>query len=366
MRKQALIFVALMIGLSLPAWAATVRVKANGTPLRAKALADSEVVLRLDQGAVLELVDVERDWYQVRDPRSRKEGFVLSSLVELLPGDSSQAAGVGRLATSQKRPPPKPAARPLPGQWRDKGFLTVSGAFQGQGNAFGYSFSPAEYAYAEQAHINANYPTAAGPAFDAGAGVRVWHNLALGAALSFFSRSSAVSVDGTVPHPLYVNRDRTVSGTFDGDRSETGAHVQATWVVPAGRRTFVSVAGGPSFIEIKQSIATGINLSTVYPYDTTTLTSTRTSTVSKLAIGVNAGVDVAYFFTRSVGVGGLVRYAWAPATLQTPGGSVDTTAGGVQAGVGLRVRLAPGPTPAKPPAKGPARAPAPPPPPVKK
>lgn len=376
MRRKTLLFVALMIGLSLPAWAATVRVKANGTPLRAKATADSEIVARLDQGAVLELLDVARDWYKVRDPRTKKEGFVAGALVDLVPSDSSAAPaaspGKGATTTPGTAQKPagavlKPAPPPKPGEWRDKGFVALNGLFQGAGTAFGYTFSPPEFAYAEQAHISTHHPLKAGPGFDAAAGMRVRGNLAVGAGLSVFSRSSTVNVDGTVPHPLYVNRDRPVSGTFDSPRTEVGLHLQATWVVPAGRRMLVSFAGGPSYLQVKQAIASGINLATVYPYDTTAVTGARTNTVSKGGIGFNAGVDVGYFLTRNIGVGGMVRFTRASLKLDTPGGTTNTNAGGVQAGIGLRLRLTPpGPkTPAKPPAKGPAKAPAPPPP-VKK
>ena len=365
MRNRTLLVLALVLGLALSADAATVRVKANGTPLRATASADGEILVRLNQGVLLDLVDVARDWYKVRDPQSKKEGFVLASLVELVPGGATTPPGPASAAKGQAAPPAggKSAAptRPLPpakpGEWRDNGFVTVSGLFQATGTTFGYSFSPAEYAYAEQARINTHHPLDSGPALDLGGGMRVWRNMAVGATLSVFSESSVVDVDGTVPHPLYLNRDRAVTGTFASPRTEVGLHMQASWVMPVGRRTLVSLGGGPSYMHVKQAIADGINLSTVYPYDTSAVTGARTATVSTGRIGFNAGGDASYFVTRTIGVGGMVRFSRASVPLKTAGGKVSTNAGGLQAGVGVHVRLMPrGPkvppkVPPKPPVK---------------
>jgi hypothetical protein len=359
MRKTLLLVVTGLLVLSLPAWAATLRVKTNRTPIRSGPGTDTAIVALVSQGDDLELIDVIPEWYKVRDPRSGKVGFVLATLVEMLPGSGAGGRSVGQPA---KGGPPRPAGapgRPLPpgpGEWRDRAFVAVSGGYQVAAPSFSYSFSPAEFAYAEKAHVNAHYAPEAAIAFEGGAGVRVWKNLAVGAMVSVFSKSTPVSVDGTVPHPLYLNRDRSITGTFSAARQDTAAHVQATWVVPVGRHVLLSIAGGPSYFYVSQDIADGINLSTVYPYDTTEVTGARTSRASKGRLGFNAGADVAFYFTRSVGVGGFVRFAQAKLTFQTPGDPVNVTAGGVQGGVGLRLRIG---RPAPP--RGPAKAPPPPP-----
>lgn len=363
MRRLTWLVAALVLVVCLPAQAASVRVVAKGSVLRAQPAADAPVLARLDQGAVLELVDVSRDWYKVREPKTRKEGFVLASLVELVPGPPSAASDAGAAsrppapaATRAKAAPRRPLPPPAPGEWRDKGLVMVNGVFQARGEQFDYSFSPAEYSYAEEAHINSHHPLDAGPSFDAGVGLRVWRNMALGAAMSVFSKASTVNVNGTVPHPLYIDRDRPVAGTFNSPRTEVGVHLQATWVIPAGRRMLISLAGGPSYFRVRQAVASGINLSTVYPYDTSAMTGARTRTANNGGLGFHGGADVAYFFGRMVGVGGTVRYTRAAVDLDTPGGSATTHAGGVQAGVGLRLRLMPvaprtprGPVPAPPP-----------------
>ncbi len=372
MTRRMIVVFALLLALPLPALAATVRVNASQVPLRSAPDTSSRILMRVDKGAVLDLVDVVREWYRVRDPRTKTEGYILASLVELLPGDPADAGQTrvaGSVPASQRpaaAPPTAPpaAARktpPKPGEWRDSGFFTLGGSFQNKGTAFEYSFSPPEYAYAEEAILNAHYPLKSGPAFEVGGGFRAFGNLALGATVSVFSQSSLVSVDGTVPHPLYLNRDRVVSGTFSSSRTEAALHFQATWVVPVGPRMLVSLAGGPSYIHVQQGIATGINLQTVYPYDTTSITGAQTSDTSRGGVGFNAGGDVVYFFTRTLGVGGMARFSRATVTFPTPSGRVKTYAGAVQAGVTLRVRLGAAPPP-RAPRKG-SSAPAPPPPP---
>jgi hypothetical protein len=359
MRKMMLLVAACLFAAALPASAAAVRVKAAQTPLRAEPVATSVIVTRLDQGAVLDLVDVVRDWYRVRDPRTGKEGFVLASLVELLPGGAAGAAAQGapRVPAVPKpgAPAKAPAPPPKPGEWRDSGFVALSGLYQGAPGTFGYSFSPPEYAYAETAHLTTHYGMAAGAGFDGAFGWRVHSNLAVGAAVSVFSKAAPVSVDGTVPHPLYLNRDRSVTGSFSSLRNEVGIHLQATWVVPSGRRMLIALSGGPSYISVSQDVASGINLSTVYPYDSTDVAGATTTRASKGQIGFNAGADVAYFFSGTVGVGVMARFSRASVSLPTPGGNVNSAAGGFQAGVGLRFRI--GSPAAKPPARGPAKAP---------
>ncbi len=367
MRRGTLLVVALVLGLSLPAWAASVRVTVQGAPLRVKPEVSAEIMVRLERGAVLELLDVARDWYRVRDPQTKREGFILASLAELLPSDPG-TGGTPAFRPGAVQPAGRPASgaaarTPRPGEWRDKGFISASGLFQGEGTAFAYSFSPAEYAYAEQARLTSHHTVEAGPAFDVAAGWRLWRNLAVGAAVSGFSKSADATVDGTVPHPLYLNRDRQVSGSFASNRRELGVHAQATWVIPAGRHLLIALAGGPSYLRVEQAVASGVDLSAIYPYDTTEFTGARTETRKKGALGFNAGVDVAYYPTRHVGVGGGVRFSRATVAISTLGGNVDTDAGGIQAAVGLRIRLGAPLPPGR--GRGPAKAP-PPPPPVRK
>ncbi len=277
--------------------------------------------------------------------------------------------------TTQKPPPPKPvpatpapkkpAAKPAPapvshfknGAWLDRGYLSVNGMYQTAPPSF--TQQQAWTYFAEPATVTVEYPGESTPGLDIAGGWRVWRNLAVGAGLSVASRPSTTVVSGSMPNPLYANRPTTLSGGFDAEHSETAIHVHASWTMPLRPRMALMVFGGPSFVNVTQTIlqAEGTSTSISYPYDNGTITSANTTTDSRMAFGFSAGADVTYFLSKTLGVGGIVRYALAFADFPVTGQpSVPVKAGGLQVGGGLRVFFPP-PKPAKPavPAKAPEK-----------
>jgi hypothetical protein len=109
---------------------------------------------------------------------------------------------------------------------------------------------------------------------------------------------------------------------------------------------------------LRQDLATALQITQSYPYDTASVTGAETAANAKGGFGFNVSADAAWYFSRSAGVGGFIRYSHARISMPVPDGSAVTDAGGVQAGVGVRLRL--GSTAPRPPARGPAKAPAPP------
>jgi len=152
-------------------------------------------------------------------------------------------------------------------------------------------------------------------------------------------------VQGSLPHPLYLAQDRPFAVSFAPSRhSEMAVHVQAAWVIPAGKKMLVTIGGGPSVFSVAQSLVSGVRWSDAYPYDSVQVTGADSQDARKSAIGFNAGADVAYFFSKTVGVGGCVRYAAATAQLGGKSGSLSVDVGGFQAGFGLRIRIPAGPS----------------------
>jgi hypothetical protein len=120
--------------------------------------------------------------------------------------------------------------------------------------------------------------------------------------------------------------------------------------MPLKPRLILLVFGGPSFVNVTQTIvqAEGIGASIPYPYDNGAITSANTTNESRMAFGFSAGADVTYFLSKTLGVGGIVRYSLASADFPVTGQpSVPVKAGGLQVGGGLRVFFPP-PKPAKP------------------
>jgi len=165
--------------------------------------------------------------------------------------------------------------------------------------------------------------------------VRVWKGLAAGVAFTSYSDSRDIVIDGTLPHPIKFNSPRAISGTAAGDHEETAVHLQIAYVVPVGKKMSVVVFGGPSFFTVKQSVVTAIQFQDAYPNDEATFTGATVAKEEESKTGFNVGADVAYYFTRNIGVGGIVRFSAAKTTFSL--GDVD--AGGALVGGGVRLRF---------------------------
>ena len=171
--------------------------------------------------------------------------------------------------------------------------------------------------------------------------MRVAPYFALGVGMSRFMIEETASVSAQVPHPLFFNRDRSISGASPPlTREETAIHLQALVVVPVSRSFTVTGFGGPTFFGVRQQLVTDVNFTHAYPYDTATFSSTVTSPQSADTVGFNVGADIAYYFTGNVGIGWLTRYSRAKAQLPSAGkGTVDIETGGLHTAAGLRLRF---------------------------
>jgi len=361
-RRALLVLPALLMLAAAPAVAQNVRVKSDGAMLQPAPAAMKVAYERLKPGTVLEVletVDTAGGWYRVRVVGTNREGYVRRAEVEPIappasvPGPEG-GTGVAPKPATQKPPSqpagsPKPAARQVPSTWQTwlgAGYISVSGIYQGGSSSFGDSFSFPQYA--EQAHVSASYPAYNGAGADGGGWVRIWKGLGVGVSASWFAKSGSASIGASIPHPLYLDRDREITGSSSSRREEIAAHVQAGWVITAGRQLVVAVGGGPSLLSVRQDVVTGVHWSETYPYDTATFAGADTFRSNESALGYNVGVDVGYYFSRNVGVGGLVRFSRARVPLASPSGASTIDAGGLQAGVGLRVRFPSGTPPAAP------------------
>ena len=214
--------------------------------------------------------------------------------------------------------------------------VLVNGGYQPSTKSFDDSFT--FRLYQETGRTEVSYPADAGPAFEGGAAIRLWRGLGVGGVLSRFSMESTVSVRSFVPHPLFLQRSREVTGEPAGiDREENAVHIQAQYVLPVTRRFRIVVAGGPSVIDIKQSIVTNVKFTEVYPYDAATFSGVDTRRITGTAAGFNAGADLQWMFTRNVGAGALLRFSRAIVDVNIDGRTIQVDAGGTQVGGGVRI-----------------------------
>jgi hypothetical protein len=215
--------------------------------------------------------------------------------------------------------------------------LGVSGGVQGGASSLSEHFSFEKDLETET--VGVNYPTKAGALVDVGAAARVWKNVGLGVAVSRVTGRGAADIDASVPHPFQFNQPRTITGTESGVvHAETGVHLDLQYLVPTSTRLQVVLSAGPSWLNVEQEVVTDVIVSQSYPYDTAAFGGAVTKILKASAQGFHAGFDVEWLFSRSVGVGGLVRYTRADVDLDiATGRTLSIKAGGVQAGAGLRV-----------------------------
>jgi len=217
--------------------------------------------------------------------------------------------------------------------------IGVSGGVQGSSNGFGDAFDvTSQFGDPEQATGTADYPVKTGALVDGRVHVRLWKGFAAGVAFTHYSHRGDASISARVPHPFQFNQLRTVEGTTSTRRGENGTHVQFAYIVPVGERLRVTGFAGPSWLSVEQTLVTDVQYSQTFPFDTATFSGATTRRSSANAVGFNAGADVAWMFTRRVGVGGLVQYSAAQVE-QDAGDNrrITVDAGGIQTAVGVRL-----------------------------
>lgn len=171
---------------------------------------------------------------------------------------------------------------------------------------------------------------------------------------------AAVSISGTthgddtaglaisIPHPDFFDASGTDASVTEPAlrRGEGALHLQLVAMpLPAGGPVQLRLFGGPSYFRVKQDLVADMRfLQFATPFsrsNVVTIDAWDSEEVEGSAWGFHAGADVGYFFSRVVGVGGMIRFSRATVALFDPlsGQDVEFKAGGVQAGGGLRLRF---------------------------
>jgi hypothetical protein len=220
-----------------------------------------------------------------------------------------------------------------------RGFISLNGGYRIA--SIGFQDTATFQEHAEDGRFDTEYTIEAGPTFDVAGGAILGRHIGAGVGVVRFARSTTATVNASIPHPFFFSRSRSASGDVPGlQRQELAVHLQARVIVPLGRRLEATVTGGPSFFRIEQDLVNDFTYAEQYPYDAATFLDGVVGTAEGSTIGVNAGADVSFFFTRQVGIGVNVQYSTATISVASPGGgSIALKAGGVQSGGGLRLRF---------------------------
>jgi hypothetical protein len=192
----------------------------------------------------------------------------------------------------------------------------------------------------EQGELSTTHSILPGPVYDISAGGRIKGNLGIGYAASYFRRTEVGEISGGVPHPFYFNQPRAISGQSNLRREDLAIHLHAMWLVPVTESFQVALFGGPTYFRVTQQMVQNVEIAEEYPYDEVQLTSATTTQEHGSKVGMNAGVDLSWFFSEHVGVAGIVRYSRAVVSLPSTSGSpTSIEAGGLHPGAGIRVRF---------------------------
>lgn len=231
-----------------------------------------------------------------------------------------------------------PSAFAQQGTFLGRGFIVVNGGYQMSSHDF--EKTATLRANVEDGSFTTDYEVKGGPTFDVAGGATLWRLLAVGVGVTRFSRSTPSTLSGLVPHPFFFNRPRSVTSAVAGmEREEFAVHLQARAIVPIGSRLQVMAFGGPSFFQVKQGMVTTFTWAESYPFDDASFGSATTVSAKGSKVGFNAGVDLAFFFSRQVGVGGTIQFSGATVEIDGAGAIQEVKVGGARAGGGLRLRF---------------------------
>lgn len=220
--------------------------------------------------------------------------------------------------------------------WGDNGYVSINALYDVA--ALESTIDSEDDLYRETASYAVTQDVGARPVYDVTAGGRLRGNFGFGFGVSYAGSSKDSVLRGRVPSPFYFNQPRQLEGSTQIDREDLMVHLAALWLLPITESTQISVFGGPSWFQIKQETITGVNIEEQFPFDVVQFTNVELERRTATAWGFNAGFDVSYYFSRYLGVHGLLRYSKGTATVTATGVDSDVNVGGFHAGVGLRIR----------------------------
>jgi opacity protein-like surface antigen len=234
-----------------------------------------------------------------------------------------------------------PASAQVGAPWIDRGYFNFNIGFESTSGTLTDSTTFQIYDEIGTRSIRQNVDS--GSFIDFSVGSRVWRNVSVGIGFHRGSNTSEADGDVRVPHPLVFGQAREATiAAGDLNRTEQAFHVQVGYMLPVNDDLSVHVTAGPSFFRLKQDVLSDLSFTEQAPFSTVNV-SAATAERSDAAVGVNAGVDVTYKVWESeaykVGAGVFLRYAGASARITVLENEVDSDVGGLQFGLGARIRF---------------------------
>jgi len=216
-------------------------------------------------------------------------------------------------------------------EWKDRGFVNLSGGFQsGKTDASSTLSFPL---YDETATLETARELGSSPLWDVTAGLRVWRNLAVAVSVSGRMANGDAVATTIVPDPVFYDQPRSVEAPITGMKhSELAGSLLAAWVFPVTDQLEFTAMVGPTAVRVSHEAVKGVTITEGTP----PTVAVGLETLSKSVWGYTAGLDGRYAITSRFGVGAFLRYSAATANLTS---DLKLDVGGLQMGAGLRVRF---------------------------
>jgi hypothetical protein len=216
----------------------------------------------------------------------------------------------------------------------------------------GFAMSATGEIFFEPADFGARYNLPLGAAFDFGGGVMITPVVGVGVSFTGTAHQDTAALTARIPHPIFANLYATDEAPTDEvlQRIEGGVNIHAMIVAAQTPRFRFRVFGGPTFFRVQQDAVTDIRYNQVFrilpPANVIEITEFDSDRIESTGWGFHAGADASFFFTRVVGVGGVVRFSRGNVDLEDTLASavgdsevVRVKAGGLQVGGGLRLKF---------------------------
>jgi hypothetical protein len=129
------------------------------------------------------------------------------------------------------------------------------------------------------------------------------------------------------------------------ERKDRSIDILAMYTVPTPDPIRIRLFGGPTHFKVTQEMVSDVFFNQAFTLagaNTVDITRSEQQRVEGSAWGFNLGADVAYFFSRYIGVGGVVRFNKGTIEMEEEpltGEPAEWKAGHTIVGGGLRVRF---------------------------
>jgi hypothetical protein len=192
--------------------------------------------------------------------------------------------------------------------WLDIDFVSVRPSQDTQ------TFTHSTQVFDEVASFASAYPdlpSASGG--NIGGGFNIHPRIGVGVHFVNVNYETPVGLAVNVPHPLFFNRFAADSDVTNStlERKDRSIDLLAMYTVPMPDAIRIRVFGGPTYFKVSQQMVSDIYFNQAFNLvggNIVDITRSDQQQVEGSAWGFNVGADVAYFFTRYIGVGGVVRF----------------------------------------------------------